>query len=364
MDCFISVRNRMIIKNYTDTNFITGMRAFAAFSVLLIHSGGGGLRAYGEIGNNIVDFGAKGVAVFFVISGYSVATSYKTSRGYWNYLNKRFWRIAPLYYFWISIAIFFGITATYWQTQFSTSINLYNILMHLSFMSYLDYKIANTILGVEWSIPIEFFWYLLIPFCMKWMINRKQLFMSIILSYLCFKLTLNHPTVLPVSSQNSLLAMTWSPIPYALGFFLGVTAFRLRQSDYDFTKWADLILVGCLLATILAIFKLDPDSSNSYVFFSTVTFLIILCGTDSNQFYSRVFTNKVVLYLGTISYGIYLSHLPLLVLLNRYNLVTEDFMFNKLIVLSLFTVIASTVSNFFIEQPFQSLGKFLTKTTT
>ena len=56
------------IKKYNDTNYITGLRAFAALGVVLIHSGGAGLREFGNIGNFIVDLGRTGVFVFFVVT--------------------------------------------------------------------------------------------------------------------------------------------------------------------------------------------------------------------------------------------------------------------------------------------------------
>ena len=64
------------MKDYGDTNFITGMRAYAALAVVLIHAGGGGLRDIGQMGDNIANLGLAGVYVFFVISGFSVASSY------------------------------------------------------------------------------------------------------------------------------------------------------------------------------------------------------------------------------------------------------------------------------------------------
>ena len=100
------------IRNYGDTTFITGMRAYACFAVVLIHAGGGGLRSLGAIGNRIVDLGGQGVAVFFVISGFSVSAAYSTSDSYMDYINKRLWRITPLYYFWIAISVLTTTTAT------------------------------------------------------------------------------------------------------------------------------------------------------------------------------------------------------------------------------------------------------------
>ena len=45
---------------YKGTNFITGMRAFAALAVVMIHTGGAGLRSLGAIGNKLADAGSAG----------------------------------------------------------------------------------------------------------------------------------------------------------------------------------------------------------------------------------------------------------------------------------------------------------------
>ena len=63
------------IKSYGDTDFITGIRAIAALAVLLIHSGGAGLKEVSSITDNLLISCRNGVFVFFVISGFSVANS-------------------------------------------------------------------------------------------------------------------------------------------------------------------------------------------------------------------------------------------------------------------------------------------------
>ena len=52
--------SRGLVKNsrYQGTQFVHGMRGWAALGVLFIHSGGGGLRTFGEWGNSIVDLGS------------------------------------------------------------------------------------------------------------------------------------------------------------------------------------------------------------------------------------------------------------------------------------------------------------------
>lgn len=140
-------------KDYGATSFITGLRAYAVLITILIHAGGAGLYLLGPLGERIVGLGRTGVYMFFVISGFSVANSYIHSKGFGDFLSRRLWRIAPLYYFWLIIMVAFG----------NTEVSLYNFLMHVSFLSFADSTIANSILMVEWSIPVEIVWYIFTP---------------------------------------------------------------------------------------------------------------------------------------------------------------------------------------------------------
>lgn len=79
-----------------------------------------------------------------------------------------------------------------------------------------------------------------------------------------------------------------------------------------------------MIAFMLAIFSLNPESEFTYLFFSILTFVLILCGSDSSQFFRWLFANKIVMFLGMISYGIYLCHVPLLVILERLNLISSE----------------------------------------
>lgn len=68
-----------LIPNYGDSNFITGMRAFAALAVFLIHIEAVGLETLGLIGR-VLSIGKTGVYAFFVISGFSVSYSLSRSK--------------------------------------------------------------------------------------------------------------------------------------------------------------------------------------------------------------------------------------------------------------------------------------------
>lgn len=248
-------------RDYGDTNFITGMRAYAAFGVLLIHSGGGGLYQLGETGATLAGLGPLGVYVFFVISGFSVASSFESSTSYFDYINKRLWRIAPIYYFWIAAAIALSATSVYWQQNFNVAVDAYNVLMHLFFINFLDYRITSSILGVEWSISIEVFWYFLVPALVLACRKRLDLYLMILSSFVLYKLTIKHPEFielfkfLRIRNADAALAMHWTPIPYAFAYCLGISAYKMRiwfQGSNTIGNCAVIAVVLSLLGYVLA----------------------------------------------------------------------------------------------------------------
>ena len=84
--------------DYKDnTNFVTGLCGMAAVLVVLLHSGGAGLRETGQFTNNFVDFCRNAIYIFLVVSGYRSAISFRNQgSNFRNYLARRFLRIAPL----------------------------------------------------------------------------------------------------------------------------------------------------------------------------------------------------------------------------------------------------------------------------
>jgi len=347
-----------VIKSYGDTNFLTGMRAYAAIAVVLTHAGGGGLLTLGEMGKRLVDFGGQGVAVFFVISGYSVSSSFIHSKGFGDYINKRFWRIAPLYYFWIVVAILMGTTAISWQIKNEVSLDMYNLFMHITFLSCLDYRIAPTLLGVDWTLSIEMFWYFLVPALLLWAKGLGRLIAIMVGSSLIYILVLTGRSLLPLSDEDAIQVVHWSPFPYMIAFCLGIVAFRLRELSYDFARWGNVALVFLLL--ILLIYLLIPISIVNHtknLFFMGASFILILFGSMGNKSFRLIFANRVILLLGTLSYGIYLSHMTVL------GIMGQVFAENNLALIFLLTlsisIVVSTFAYYVIELNGSKVGQYL-----
>jgi len=154
-----------LVRSYGDTDFITGLRCIAATMVIVIHTAA--LREFGAMGEIVTDNGKYGVQIFFVISGFTVARTYRAAGTFGPYFGRRLMRIAPLYYTVITAYFLLILWATlprpYWMTLYGSAPDLYNYLMHLSFLSAWDTRVANSLIGLEWSIPIEVFWYAVLP---------------------------------------------------------------------------------------------------------------------------------------------------------------------------------------------------------
>lgn len=103
--------------------------------------------------------------------------------------------------------------------------DLYNFLMHLSMLSYLDYRVANSLLGVEWTIPIEVFWYVCLPLLLHFTKNIPKAVGSIpVLLVSTGGLSYASKQLFGTSQP-----IKWSPIAHGHLFVVGAAAFYLRE---------------------------------------------------------------------------------------------------------------------------------------
>ncbi|MCZ4057932.1 acyltransferase [Pantoea sp. LMR881] len=162
---------------------LEGLRGIASLWVLVGHIS---LLVHCHI--TLVSSPGIGVDLFILLSGYLMAKNYverqhkepwqsvSTIKKFWI---RRFFRIAPLYYLLLIVALFYGpwfgemrdtiahfYSGTATETSRYTDQSLANILTHFSFLfGLLPAYGFNTVLP-DWSIGLEMQFYLLFPFIM------------------------------------------------------------------------------------------------------------------------------------------------------------------------------------------------------
>ena len=301
--------NNNFLRSYAGTDFITGLRAIAATMVVIIHTGA--LVGAGSVGEAFTSVGKYGVDIFFVISGFTIAKTFSEAPNYRFYLVRRLLRIAPLYYFLITLSLLLvatGVLApSYWMNEFGASADIYNWLMHISFLSYLDYRVANSVLSVEWSIPIEIFWYVCLPFILFATLRLRNVLLG---AFAFVLLTAVLAYVLKQTLGTSMPAK-WSPIAYGHLFILGAYSNHFRkQKSAGNEKRQDYAVVFSVLAFV-ACFVASFSGRGELLAIAT---FILLAVFDARrmQLLNKLLANKLMLFIGSISYSIYLIH-PLVI---------------------------------------------------
>lgn len=345
-----------LIRTYGSTDFITCLRAIAATMVVVIHTGA--LAGFGGIGQNITEGGKYGVQIFFVISGFSIAATVATAKSYPEFFVRRFFRIAPLYWLVISLVSILTIAGllapNYWSERFETGISWSNYLLHTSWLSCFTPKIANTILGVEWTIPIELFWYLSLPWLIAFTRTPRQAKYAWGLVFAAAALT-KAGAYAVVSDEPGLFAK-WFPTSYGPYFLLGVSAFQVRNQPNSWIHKTFKRHLPACVAVCVANYILGGPARG--IVLSLTTFLLI--ALFEKEHYPRLaylLNNRPLLFLGTISYSVYLTHFPIALFLMPY--LTDGW--SLFLATYTTTIVLSTVLYVAVERPTNNWGKQLSR---
>ncbi len=319
--------------------------------VIAIHTGA--FRELGWLGGNIADNGKYGVQIFFVISGFTIAQTFCNARGFWPYFGRRVMRIAPLYYAMILLGFALIATATlphpYWMEFYGSEPSLYNLLMHLSFLSAWDPTIAPSILGVEWTIPIEMFWYVTLALLLPVSGDRRAVFkvfgVLLVLSALTRGLG---QLYLPPAGAH------FNPLTYGAYFYLGAVADQMRSVFREREKpWKRQRLWLCYAVFGLALIT-DIGVNSALLGLATAGIIVFY---DHNAARAKLLTWRPMLFLGSISYSLYLIHYLAITIVNAIwpaHAVTGTPFF---VLITALTIVLSTATYLLIERPSNRLGK-------
>jgi peptidoglycan/LPS O-acetylase OafA/YrhL len=353
----------LLRSRYGQTDFITGMRAWAASLVVLVHSGGGGLSSLGELGNSYASYGRVGVYIFYTISGFAIAAAFQRSQNFQVFLAQRFFRIAPLYYFCILFVLIVpALQQDYWMQYFHAKRAFYNIAMHLTFLSGWDRSTANALLAVEWSVSVEMFWYCVLPM-LVFLVHRLTGVIVTALSIGLYVLLFQYgPWIF--GGDDWSLSVQWLPLTYAASFALGVWAHDLRGRTADWLRPV-LLATGIILMALYPLLpaRLAAIFVSEFIYVSFATFLLLLGGSKQSVLSRALFENSVAQHVGIVSYGVYLCHMSLLVLFTRLGFPMLEQPFLRFALAWALAVVVSTVLHHFIERPGMRLGHVLTNQT-
>ncbi len=289
-----------------------GLRAFAVLWVLLYHAP--------RTGFHTVDLwlgaGDLGVDLFFVISGFLITTlilrekpSPLGSRLKRFYIRRSL-RIFPLYY--LAIFLYWVASARFGQPEVA---EVYTEYLPSLLLYYSDYKLALTPhpyppFGHSWSLAVEEKYYLFWPVIVMVLSERRALQASI----LCIVVAI----ALRFGIVNLYDGDVTGRLYYAFDtrfdsiMWGSLLAFLLRQRRaYEMIRRALTPMV--LILAVVALNIYGPMASNGsqirYVVVPILASIILATYLTRPQMLGcRLLNSKPLVYIGQVSYGIYVLH--------------------------------------------------------
>jgi peptidoglycan/LPS O-acetylase OafA/YrhL len=339
---------------------IDGLRGLSVIAVIFYHSG-----------LEIFKAGYLGVDIFFVISGYLITNIILVELNdkcfnLLNFFQRRIRRIIPLLFFvclvvtpFVWYIFSFVLLESYGETLVSIGLFSSNILFFLT-ADYFNLVSELKPLIHTWSLSVEEQFYLFFPFFLIsiYKYNIKIIYILVIfIILLSFFLGLNENYFSMDTNFASLQDKSFTSFYLLPGriwqLFLGaLVAIYLNKNKLKNSNL--LSLIGLFL--IIFFLFINNNFSNHYVLNSLApsigTFLILLF-TGNKNFVKEMLSLKILIYIGIISYSLYLWHQPVFSLVRVY---AEDINLSKYQLLCCLIIITflSVLSWKYIEKPFRN----------
>jgi peptidoglycan/LPS O-acetylase OafA/YrhL len=268
------------------------------------------------------DFG-YGAHLFFVVSAFSLmySTEYTMQRSSWvrEYFTKRFFRIAPLFYFIIAFELVRQ-TVTHGLVTKMPTIFL-NVFFAFGFAPW------SGIVWGGWTVGVEMIFYVLFPVLLLIIRTTKSalilLFAAVLISYVSrYVLHDQYLSIVPLAQYD-----WWgyfSFVPNLLFFVIGIYAFKLKNT---LTKESIALrflipLIAVVTISALMLTEMDKPFRNNSGRPDLIVWAVgfgALCIWQSTK-PSFWCANKLFEYAGERSYSIYLLH-PIIIFFSKSHIV-------------------------------------------
>ncbi|CAI0691586.1 O-acetyltransferase OatA [Serratia entomophila] len=281
---------------------ITYMRCLACLLVVVCHSQSFSQKLSVDGFDILFGYGGRigelGVIIFFMISGYLMTYvhwgDFKNNKSL-NFMKKRFFRVAPMYYLFTIITILAFIINRNWFP--STEINAKSSILSAFFIPDIFEKNSNrlvTPLSVGWTLCYEMFFYLLFSISLLMRRLTGLLFVIAVISAICL-----YGAIVP-HSEKTLIGFYTSPIMlyFVSGIVICALQFKIKAKTDHGILVALVFIIGILACVI--------SNLNEVVLFISLSLLFALATFVNTT--GQGLTMSFVSYLGLASYSIYLCH--------------------------------------------------------
>ena len=313
---------------------LDGIRGLAVFIVFLSHSAGRGLPASQYL--ELQGIGHIGVYLFFVLSSWlltSIVLRELTGKGTVRlgaYFMRRFFRIAPLYFTVVTLVFFCqAITGDVNKTYLHVDGGVTGYLRHLSFLQ------GDSLF---WTIPCEVSFYVALPL-LAWALARwprvaapLQAMCAVGLSAWTYVLHHDPAAGWPLARLVDISHQTQFAEVFLIGMLgawfahRGNVLSRLAPRMLRLLEWTVALAAAGLLFYVCAItcqrflwFERSDYVFRSHSWLFALVFTLVIYITEKLPFglLARLFSTRLLGFMGVLGFSWYLLHFPIFQLLNE-----------------------------------------------
>ncbi|MBN9299436.1 MAG: acyltransferase [Filimonas sp.] len=230
-------------------------------------------------------YGFYGVELFFIISGFVIYYTLHYCRTAGDFLIKRFIRLFPTY--WLCVCITFLAITCFPLSAFRDT-TWKDALVNMTML--------NGLVGVKgvdpsyWSLQPELFFYLLMTFLFftrlsKYLYTCLWVWLGLILFY-------NLVHKIPVAGA-------FLNLKYGSLFIAGICFYKIKV-EKDLSLQALFLLIASYVCTLVVLRDLEGVYGSI-----TIVYLLFICALFCKM---KIFSWKALIFLGNISYALYLIH--------------------------------------------------------
>ncbi|SEJ18281.1 acyltransferase family protein [Demequina mangrovi] len=293
---------------------LTGLRWYAALAVFLFHVSGwfAGVAGLALVRNAFDGLGALGVSFFFVLSGFVLTWAHRDTAPIGAFFTRRIARIVPLS--WLTAILAYLTLVVLYPAGAAALLpgTLGSLTLMQAWIPLPEYFYGGN--GVEWSISVEVFFYLLFPFLIRALVrcSRRRLWWVAGGAYAA---SIAWSVVLQLSAlgQPTLGWATYNlPLARLPEFAIGICAALLLREGLPRVS---LGVAGVVLLAAYALAHVLPSTvhlESSRIWVAPMALLIVATAQTDIAGRRSPFRNAAVVALGEWSFAFYLVHYSVL----------------------------------------------------
>ncbi len=334
---------------------IDGLRALAVIPVVFFHANIAGF-----------DGGYVGVDIFFVISGYLITTiiSNALAQGQFslvNFYERRARRILPALFAVIAVTAIAALfleapkdLKNFGQSMVAATLFSSNILFFVE-AGYFDQDSIYKPLLHTWSLGVEEQFYLIVPLLLMFVAARKlsPLWSILGISLVSFCLCVAYTPTYPEATFFLLPFRFWE-----LGMGALLALIPLRSGGGLLNQLLAGFGLVCIVLSVL-LFSPSTQFPGFWAFVPCLGAVLILAtGARQKTLVSRALSFAPLVWVGLISYSLYLWHWPVIVLYRHYAVDVSGgdapfLVSSATVLIILISLVLAVLSWRFVEQPFR-----------